>query len=171
MKAESRDTAKTKKDFHKVVIGRSEELSIIGPGISNIPAKSDTGAYRSAIHADKISVDKNGTLHFCLLGNHPVCGSMAKEMTTENFTRAKIDNSFGHGEWRYEVRLRIKLGPKIFTASFTLADRSKKIYPVLLGRKLLNGRFLVDSEESSLNRVELKQKYNVIFPIDEEDGR
>lgn len=161
----------TKKDFHKVIIGRSEELSIVDHHMPDIPAKTDTGAYRSAIHADKIKVDKDGVLHFRLLGNHPVCGDMATELTAPKFSRARINNSFGHAEWRYEVRLRVKLGPKIFTASFTLADRSKKIYPVLLGRKLLSERFLVDSAKSSIDRVELKQKYGIVFPKDEEEGR
>jgi hypothetical protein len=161
----------SKRDFHKVVIGRSEVLSVVGFGMSDIPAKTDTGAYRSAIHADRITLDKKGQLHFRLLGGHPVCGSMATDMVTKHFSEVWIANSFGHREKRYEVKLRVKLGPKIFTAAFTLADRSKKIYPILLGRKLLSDRFLVDTAESSLNRVELKQKYGISFPKDEEEGR
>ncbi|MBX6334782.1 ATP-dependent zinc protease, partial [Candidatus Saccharibacteria bacterium] len=82
-----------------------------------------------------------------------------------------VENSFGHREDRYEVKMRVKLGPKVFTARFSLADRSKKIYPILLGRKLLNNRFLIDPAASSLNRVELKQKYGIDFPKDEEEGR
>ena len=161
----------TKHDFHKVIIGRSEELSFVDVGVNNIPAKTDTGAYRSAVHASNIKLNKDGQLSFLLLGNHPVCGALATEITTDKFKEVKIANSFGHEEKRYEVRLRVKLGPKIFIAQFTLADRSKKIYPILLGRKLLNHRFLVDSAESSLNRVELKKKYGIKFPKDEEEGR
>lgn len=162
----------TKHDFHKVVIGRSEALHIVDAEISNIPAKVDTGAYRSAIHASNIQLDeKSGVLSFDLLAGHPVCGSLAHRMETTDFRQVSVENSFGHGEERYEVRLKVKLGPKVFTTQFTLANRSKKVYPVLLGRKLLNHRFLVDTSESSLNRVELKQKYNIDFPTDEDDGR
>jgi hypothetical protein len=161
----------TKHDFHKVIIGRSEELSFVDFRIHDIPAKADSGAYRSAVHASNIHLNKKGELAFTLLGNHPVCGSMATRVKTVKFKEVKIANSFGHRETRYEVRLRVKLGPKIFTASFTLADRSKKIYPILLGRKLMNDRFLVDTNESSLNRIELKEKYNIVFPNDEEEGR
>lgn len=143
----------------------------MGLGMHNIPAKSDTGAYRSAVHADDIFIDEKNLLHFTLLGNHPVCGTMAQKVTSDKYKEVWIANSFGHREKRYEVKLQAKLGPKVFTASFTLSDRSKKIYPILLGRKLLNDRFLVDSSESSLNRVELKEKYNVAFPNDEEEGR
>jgi len=65
----------------------------------------------------------------------------------------------------------VKVGPKVFHARFTLADRSKKIYPILLGRKLLNDRFLVDSSKTSMDRITLKQRYGIEFPVDEEEGR
>jgi len=161
----------TKKDFHKVIIGRSEELTFVGIGAHDIPAKADTGAYRSAVHATNISIDEDGFLSFRLLGGHPVCGNLAVSVRTNKYKEVVIANSFGHREKRYEVKLRVKLGPKIFTAAFSLADRSKKIYPILLGRKLLSDRFLVDSAESSLNRAELKDKYGINFLEDEEDGR
>lgn len=157
-------------DFHKVIIGRSEELSFVDLDAPFVPAKTDTGAYRSAVHAKNITLNKEtGELTFELLGGHPVCGAISREVTTKQFSTATIENSFGHREERYEVRLKVKLGPKVFIARFTLADRSKKIYPILLGRKLLNNRFLVDSAKSSLNRVELKQKYGIVFPDDEEE--
>jgi len=157
-------------DFHKVIIGRSEELSFVDLDAQNVPAKTDTGAYRSAVHAKNIQLDPaTGELSFELLGGHPVCKSWSRTITTKQFSTAIIENSFGHRQERYEVKLKVKLGPKVFVAGFTLADRSKKIYPILLGRKLLNNRFLVDSAKSSLNRVELKQKYGIVFPDDEEE--
>jgi hypothetical protein len=159
-------------DFHKVVIGRSELLHFMEYAIADIPAKTDTGAYRSAVHADQISLSDDGlTLSFRLLGGHPVCGDLAQTMTTTSFTMVQIENSFGHREERYEVRLRVKLGPKVFTTAFSLADRSKKTYPILLGRKLLNNRFVVDTAFSQVDRVALKQQYGIEFPEDEEGGR
>lgn len=160
----------SKHDFHKVIIGRSEVLTFVGTDAIDIPAKTDTGAYRSAVHADNI-IESEDCLTFDILGGHPVCGSMSHRIVAKEFKKVWIANSFGHREERYEVKLKVKLGPKLFFARFTLADRSKKIYPILLGRKLINGRFLVDSDESSLNRVELKEKYNISFPSDEEEGR
>jgi len=159
-------------DFHKVVVGRAEALHFMDYAIADVPAKVDTGAYRSAVHADNITLSADGkTLSFRLLGGHPVCGALATTIQTEQFTKVWIANSFGHREERFEVKLRVKLGSRIFTAAFSLADRSKKVYPILLGRKLLNNRFLVDTAYSQLNRVELKQQYNIEFPLDEEEGR
>lgn len=161
----------SKHDFHKVIIGRSEVLAFMGTEAIGIPAKTDTGAYRSAVHASNIRIDDEGKLSFDLLGGHPVCGAMAYHVVAEEYKTVWVANSFGHREERYEVRLKVKLGPKVFHARFTLADRSKKIYPILLGRKLLNHRFLVDSAETSLDRVVLKREYGIEFPNDEEEGR
>ena len=159
-------------DFHKVVVGRAELLHFMQYDMADIPAKVDTGAYRSAVHATRILLSKDGKLlSFVLLGDHPVCGDLAREVTTDNFKTVWIANSFGHREKRYEVKFRVKLGPKIFIATFSLADRSKKIYPILLGRKLLNNRFLVDTSQTSVNRVELKKQYGIEFPKDEEERK
>lgn len=161
----------SKHDFHKVIIGRSELIDFITIDALKVPAKTDTGAFRSAVHATNIKENEDGTLSFKLLGSHPVCGTIAQKVTVNSFNKVWVANSFGHREERYEVPLKVKLGPKVFLARFTLANRSKKIYPVLLGRKLLNDRFLIDSAKTSLDRVTLKKQYNIDFPNDEEQGR
>lgn len=157
-------------NLHLMIIGRSEPITFVGhEKLAAIPAKVDTGAYRSAVHADNIYVDDTGTLHFTLFNNHPTCPNCATEITTNKFTKTSISNSFGDTEERYEVVMKVKIGPKVFKDSFTLANRAKKIYPILLGRKLLNGRFLVDSSFSGISRNTLKTKYNISLPDDEED--
>jgi hypothetical protein len=115
----------TKHDFHKVIIGRSETLSFVGTKALDVPAKTDTGAFRSAVHASNIAVDKDGILWFDLLGGHPVCGAMIHRISAEEFTKVWVANSSGYREERFEVKLKVKLGPKVFHARFTLADRSK----------------------------------------------
>ena len=154
---------------HRIVIGRAESISYVQHAIPDVPAKIDTGAYHSAVHASEVKLSSNGkSLSFVLLGGHPVCGELSISLTTDKFRQVTVANSFGAQELRYEVRLRIKLGPKIFTSPFTLADRSKKLYPILVGRELLNKRFVVDSSITNINKKALKQKYNVTFPVDDE---
>lgn len=153
-----------------MVIGRSEPITFVGyTSLVDIPAKVDTGAYRSAIHADNIHIDDSGHLHFVLFGNHPICPNYATEISTDKYTTASISNSFGDTEQRYEVVLKVKIGPKVFKESFSLADRSKKIFPILLGRKLLNNRFLVDPAFTGISRRKLKTQFGVYLPDDEED--
>lgn len=153
-----------------MIIGRSEPITFVGyEQLAAIPAKVDTGAYRSAIHAENIHLDDAGRLHFTLFAGHPTCADCATEIVTNKFSKASISNSFGDTEERYEVTMKVKIGPKIFNGSFSLANRAKKIYPILLGRKLLNGRFLVDTAFTGISRTELKAKYNISLPDDEED--
>ena len=162
----------TKYDFHKIIIGRSELLDFVDLDAHKVPAKTDTGAYRSAIHAANIKEDEDkNQLTFTLFGGHPVCGAMAQRLTVTDYNKVWVENSFGHRQERFEIALKVKLGPKIFKARFTLADRSKKIYPILLGRTLINHRFLVDTARSGVDRASLKKLYEIDFPNDEEEGR
>lgn len=154
---------------YQVVISRNETIDVIGQALG-VPAKVDSGAYRSSIHASDIKVvKKNGreVLTCKLLGHR--ASPEASDFETSEFGRAVVINSFGHREERYEVVLRVKLGPKVFNTSFTLADRSKNFYPVLIGRKLLKGRFLIDVSTSNVNRRQLKEQYGIYIPNDEED--
>lgn len=156
-------------DSHKVILGRAETVHFNDLDIADIPAKVDTGAYRSAIHASHIKLSDDGEeLSFRLLGGHPVFGELAQKITVHDFALVNISNSFGHREDRYEVKLKVKIGNKSFKTTFTLANRESMIYPVLLGRKLLNRRFLVDTAHTGVDRPALKRQYNIEIPEEEE---
>jgi hypothetical protein len=139
------------------IIGRSEQLDFVDLGVV-VPAKIDTGAYRSAIHcvsAKEHKHDGGNILRAELLG-HP---SSPKTYTLEfaRYELVSVKNSFGDEAIRYKIRLRVKLGSKVFWSSFTLADRSNNLMPVLVGRELLNERFLVDVSKTSVDRLKLKE--------------
>ena len=154
---------------HKVIIGRAELIHFNDFEIADLPAKVDTGAYRSAVHVSRVKLSEDGKkLSFRLMGGHPVFGNLAKKVTVTDFNRVSITNSFGHREERYEVQLKVKVGNKSFKSTFSLANREKMIYPVLLGRKMLNRRFLVDSAQTGVDRAALKRKYNIEIPEEEE---
>lgn len=153
---------------YPVIIGRSETIDIVGHA-NGIPAKIDTGAFRSAIHGSNIRVvkrkDGSQVLKADLLG-HPLSKTTIP-MEFDRFEKVVVTNSFGHKESRYEVRLRVKLGPKVVTTLFTLADRSNNFFPILVGRKLLKRRYFVDSSQSGLsNRAELKKTFKGDLPDD-----
>ncbi len=153
----------------QVIIGRSEKLSF--PAfVLNVPAKIDTGAYRSSIHCSSIKLTKRAEtplLKVVFLG-HPTSPVEYEQEFTE-FETVSVTNSFGHEETRYEVKLRTKLGSKVFTTSFTLADRSNNLFPILVGRKLLKNRYVVDVARTGVDRMKLKQEFGIRAPIDEED--
>jgi hypothetical protein len=145
------------------LIGRSELLDFPDFLLTSVPAKTDTGAYRSAVHAENIVVKtKNGKQVLCfeLLANHPSY-TYTRHIETEHFVEVEVENSFGVAQKRFAIELKIRLAGKIFKSQFTLADRSKKPYPILMGRKMLNKRYLVDSAKSNINRNDLKKKMNI----------
>jgi hypothetical protein len=126
----------------KTVIGQNELISI-GNRATNIPAKIDTGADSSAIWASKIRVGKDGVLRFALFGE----GSphfTGKIYKRTDFKVASIKNSFGHNEIRYRTHFLVKLSGKKIKMLMTLADRSKNTFKILIGRRSIAHKFLVD---------------------------
>ena len=105
-------------------------------------ARVDTGADGSAVWASDIK-EKNGTLTFCLLGPGSKHFS-GKILNTKDYKLIKVVNSFGETETRYSVPLTIEIAGRKVNARFTLANRELKSYPALIGRRLLNKRFIVD---------------------------
>lgn len=135
----------------KCVIGRVDVIDFPDLGLINVRAKIDTGAYTSAIHCYNISVIK-GNLTFYLPAHR---SEKHQKFTTNQFELKAIKNSFGYTEMRYVIKTRVVLFGRTFKTEFSLADREQMRYPVLLGRKLLRNRFLVDV---SLENVSYSQK-------------
>jgi hypothetical protein len=145
---------------YKTVIGRAESMDFPMILLSDVPAKIDTGAYLSAIHATDVKeVTRKGkkVLKLTLLGNH-ASFPYSREIEIADYSRKTIENSFGHKEERYVIKLKVKIAGKVFHTEFTLADRSKKVFPILLGRTLLSKRFIVDTDIAHIDRKLLKVK-------------
>lgn len=140
-------------------IGRAERISFPELGIGNVPAKIDTGADLSSVWATAVK-EKDGVLSFKLFGpkSRLYTGKVIR-VNAPDYLLTRIASSFGHKEMRYVVKLQVKLGDRTIKGSFSLSDRSRKTYPVLIGRKLLNGKFLVDvSRGNPLLSVEKQKK-------------
>jgi len=127
-----------------IVIGRAELVRLVDCSEQNLPAKIDTGADISSIWATAIAEDAAG-LHFTLFDRSSKFYD-GRQITIPKgkYRLTRIANSFGVKELRYVVKLRVEVKGRIIRASFSLADRSLKTYPMLLGRRLLKGKFLVD---------------------------
>jgi len=68
-----------------------------------------------------------------------------------------VKSSNGDIQHRYEVQSKIVLFEKEYNISLTLSSRDDMRFPVLLGRKFLTKRFIVDTE---LTDVSFKNKKN-----------
>ncbi len=127
----------------KLIIGRTEYISLPELNFFNIDAKIDTGADNSSIHCDDIYLNDDGTVHFKLLDDsHPDYCEQHIKMPVYKIKKVKSSN--GSIEKRIFVKTVIELFGKKYKAELSLTDRKDMKYPMLIGRKYLQGRFLVD---------------------------
>lgn len=141
------------------IIGRRDRIDLPGLGYWDIKAKVDTGAYGSAIHCSHIKVVRRkgkNCLSFMLLDpEHP---EFREEVHfAAHFSEKMVKNSSGEGEQRYIIKTEVVVFGKSITTDFSLTDRRDMKYPILLGRKFLRRRFMVDVRQKDLS-YHLKRK-------------
>jgi len=126
----------------KTIIGRREWASLPAFGLKRVKVKIDTGAYSSSIHVSSVQ-EIDGVLHVVFLDNeHPEFHSNSHSFT--EFRKKKVKSSNGHVQERYFIRTKIELAGKTLLTEFSLTERKGMRYPILIGRKTLNKRFIVD---------------------------
>lgn len=126
----------------KRIIGRREFIDFPELGLFDVIAKMDTGAYSSALYCHEIRIE-NGALFFKLLDpSYPIYNPM--ERCFHEYGEKRIKNSFGEIEKRFTIKTIVKIGRRQIKSVISLTDRSDMRYPVLIGRKILNNRFIID---------------------------
>ena len=128
------------------IIGRREFVDLLDLELNGLEAKIDTGAYTSALHCHDIKEEFLGnvkTLCFKLLDpQHPEYNH--KTFRSTSYTKKLIKNSFGEKEERFVIKTRILIAKKKINSSFSLTDRGNMKYPILIGRRLIKGKFMID---------------------------
>ena len=124
------------------VIGWVENIGI--SGVSTIvKAKIDTGADSSSLHCDCIKpYERDGDLwvNFTITDIAGESTSIEKKI----IRKIKVKRHFGESQERYVVRLGLCIGDEYAEADVNLVDRSGFNYDLLIGRKFLKDRFIVD---------------------------
>lgn len=134
-----------------VTIGPQTHVDFPKFGIRQVPAKVDTGADSSSIWASNIK-ERGGKLSFTLFGpNSPYY--TGEVITTKDYQIRSIKNSFGQTEFRYKAKVPTTIEGRTITIRYSLANRATHAFPVLIGRRTLHGRFLVDVAELPDKRV------------------
>jgi hypothetical protein len=129
-----------------LTIGPTEPVDFPEFQLVAVPARVDTGAKTSAIWASHVE-EAGDVLRFTLFGETSNFYT-GRIIETNRFKRLKIISSNGTKEARYKVILVLLLHGRKIRASFTLANRSAQTYPVLIGRNVLRGKFLVDVKQN-----------------------
>ena len=138
------------KEYHMIIIGRIDCIDMPEFGLENIEAKIDTGANRSSIHCSNIEhkmVDGEDTILFKI----PLVSEGSNVFHSSDFFKKNIKSSSGHVENRYIIKTTLILFGKKIHTSFSLTDRTDMKYPILLGRKLLKSRYIVDVAQENLS--------------------
>lgn len=142
-------------DRELTIIGRAEHADLLDLGVKSVPVKIDTGADASSIWAHVIE-RRDENLHVVFFDENSEFYTGKEHVFHQSeFQVTRVANSFGERQIRYKIKLRIRLKRRIINGTFTLSDRSKKLYPILIGRSLLTRKFLVDvSKGTPLRKAE-----------------
>ncbi len=131
------------------IIGNNAFVEIAG--IKNIPVKVDTGADSSAIWASRIRMNEENYLEFCLFGPKSPLYT-GETLVAKQYNVKQVRSSNGQVSIRYSVPLKLKIEGRTIRADFTLANRARNRFPILIGRKTLQNKFLVDVSKVRIPR-------------------
>lgn len=126
----------------KQAIGITELVSF-GSRAVDVLAKIDTGADSSAVWATNIRVGRDGVLRFSLFGEGSPYYN-GKIFKRKDFKVANVKSTNGKAELRYRTHFSIKLAGRRVRAIFNLSDRANHEFKVLIGRRTIQGKFVVD---------------------------
>jgi hypothetical protein len=126
-------------------LGWRERLALPELGIGLLKAKLDTGARSSSLHVDTLQAfQRDGAtwLRFALSirRRHPFeisCEAPALD-------RRAVTDTGGRRTERWFIRTQVILAGQSFSVDVNLTDRRHMLFPLLLGRSALMGRFAVD---------------------------
>ena len=131
---------------HLPIIVEVETIYFL-PMKSPFAARIDTGATTSSLDCQDVE-------YFERDGEKWVAFKLKNRKTGEEHVfEKKVERSFkvkraGKDESRKAIKMDVKMGGEVFSAVFSIADRSNFDYQGLVGRNILTGRFLVDTSTS-----------------------
>jgi len=141
----------------KTIIGRREKANLPQFGLNHVDVKVDSGAYTSSIHVSSCKeVEMEGAILLEVIfldENHSAFDN--EKHYFQEYRIKKVKSSNGHEQLRYFIKCTIELLGRKIKTEFSLTERKGMRYPILLGRKLLNKRFIIDT---SLVNVSKKTK-------------
>lgn len=124
------------------VAGRLERALVV-PGKLILEAKLDTGARTSSLHAANIERYQRDGVDWAAFD---IAGDNGQTLRVERpvVRIAKIKSALGKDEDRPVVTLGICIGKVYRISEVNLVDRSDLTSPLLIGRRFLQGRLLVN---------------------------
>lgn len=129
------------------IIGRKDKADLPALHLNDVAVKIDSGAYSCSIHCESfelIEIEGKPVLEVVFLdADHPQF--TGEKIYFENYRTKKVKSSTGHQQERFFVTLDIVLFGETFKTDFSLTKRNGLRNPILLGRKLLNHNFIINT--------------------------
>lgn len=126
-------------------LGWREWLALPALGIASIKAKLDTGARSSALHVEALETfRRDGVLQVRFTVRPRRRGSRLVSCEAPVRDRRVVTDSGGHRGERWFIETEVELAGRRFVTEINLTDRGAMLFPLLLGRSALGGRFAVD---------------------------
>lgn len=137
-----------------VAIGWKEYVALPELGVASLKAKVDTGARTSSLHVAairRLAGEERGEaeLEITLAPDRRRPGHLVRARVLQ-LARIRVTDSGGHSELRPVIETLLVLGPVAKRIRVTLADRSNMLFRMILGRKALEGDFVVDAARKYL---------------------
>ena len=142
----------------KKIIGRIDKADFPLLDLYGIDIKIDTGAYTSSIHWHQVIVENDLLKCKFYDKGHPLYNG--KEIIFSNYNIAKVKSSNGIVQQRFKVKTTMLLFNKKYRINLTLSTRDDMKYPILIGRRFLNKKFIVDVSLKNLSFENNKKQTN-----------
>ena len=135
-----------------MTLGWRERVALPDFDVSRIRAKIDTGAQTSSLHAPGQRFTKRDDGEWISFEFHPRRRSRRGSVRVDAkvIEHRWVRSSNGQRELRPVIVTKLALGDEEWDTEFTLTNRDKMTYRMILGRSALRGRFIVDSGRSYL---------------------
>lgn len=135
-----------------IMLGWREWVTLPALGLARIRAKVDTGARSSALHVDEQWRFTEGGAPWVGFRLTPGKASTdVIEVRAPVFDEREVADSGGHRCRRVFLRTTLRLAGHEHLIEINLSDRRGMLFPMLLGRTAIEGRFTVDPARSFIH--------------------
>ena len=136
-----------------IIVGWREWVLLPELGLPLIKAKIDTGARTSCLHAFSVELFTKDGKEWVRFGIHPHQDDNETEVycEAEVLEKRMVTDSGGHKEERYVIITDLVIADQRWPIEITLTNRDTMLFRMLLGRKAMENKIIVNPARSFLS--------------------